>query len=270
MENIKNLNNWQLFIDGNLFVSVARSEIGEFIFMLDDYIEKRWRHTPMAENGRLIQSTQWCIKKGQKMYEFAIENYLNVIYVYTKDGDIAQSRFAPDKHDDREKRLIRWTELKDSGVFIGDDPFRAFGRKEREKLYSYRCIGGVFHNIMYPVNTDYRRGVIFDEVQSANKYCSNSKVLSTLLYFKEKYEDYEKRCSYVSGPYQVAKISKNGLEYFVSFNSSMMWHFIKWADQNCYTVNSIFDVYFNNTDACDNAVRYLNKGEKPPVDYRGF
>ena len=123
---------------------------------------------------------------------------------------------------------------------------------------------------MHPSNEDYRYGVIFDDVESANKYCSNSKVLSTLLYFKEKYEDYEKCCTYVSGPYQVAKINKNGLEYFVSFNSSVMWHFIKWSDENCYTVNSIFDVYFNNADACDNAVRYLNKGEKLPVDYRGF
>lgn len=55
MENIKNMLNWDLFVDGKLSIGVAKSEIGEFIFMLDDYIEKRWRHTPMAENGRLIQ-----------------------------------------------------------------------------------------------------------------------------------------------------------------------------------------------------------------------
>lgn len=268
MENIKNLNNWQLFINGNLLVGVARSEVGEFIFMLDDYIEKRWRHTPMAENGRLIQSTQWCIERGKKMYEFAIENYLDIVYTYVKDGDIDISRFAPYEYYVSDKRYIGWTEFKDSGVFIGDDPFSVFGRKKREKLCSYQCIGGIYYNVMHPSSEDYRRGVIFDEIESANKYCSNSRVLSTLLYFKEKYEDYEKCCTYVSGPYQVAKVNKDGLEYFVSFNSSMMWHFIKWADQNCYTVNNIYDVYFNNADACDNAVRYLNKGEKQPVDYK--
>lgn len=270
MENIKNMLNWKLFIDGALVIRLCKDEIGEFIFMLDDYIEKRWRHTPMAENGNLVQSTQWCIERGKKMYEFAIENYLDIVYVYAESGDITVSRIVPDKYDDRVKRYIRWTELKDSGVFIGDDPFSVFGRKIREKMCAYRCAGGLYHNVLHPSSEDYRRGVIFDEIESANKYCSNSKVLSTLLYFKEKYEDYEKRCTYVSGPYQVAKISKNGLEYFASFNSSVMWHFIKWADENCYTVNSIFDVYFNNADAVDNAVRYLNKGEKPPVDYRGL
>lgn len=270
MENIKNLDNWELFIDAKLFVGVAKSEIGEFIFMLDNYIEKRWRHTPMAENGNLIQSTQWCIEKGKQIYKFAKENYLGIVYVYVDGGDITQSRSVPAKYDDRDKRYIRWTELKDSGVFVGDDPFGVFGRKIREKMCAYRCTGRDYYNVLHPGSTDYQHGVIFDEVQSANKYCSNSKVLSTLLYFKEKYEDYEKRCTYVSGPYQVAKISKNGLEYFVNFDSSVMWHFIKWADENCYTVNGIFDIYFNNTDACDNAVRYLNKGEKPPVDYRGL
>lgn len=270
MENIKNVDNWELFFDGKIFMSIKRSEIGEFTFMMDDYIEKRFRHTPMAENGRLIQSTQWCIERGKKMYEFAIENYLNIVCAYVEDGDIALSRFYTKEYYNRDMCCIRWTEFKSSGVFIGDNPFDVFGRKEREKLYSYRCTGGVYHNIMQPSSEDYRFGVIFDDVESANKYCSNSRVLSTLLYFKEKYEDYEKRCTYVSGPYQVAKISKNGLEYFASFNSSVMWRFIKWADKNCYTVNSIYDVYFNNADACDNAVRYLNNGEKPPVNYRGL
>lgn len=55
MENIKNMLNWDLFVDGKLSIGVAKSEIGEFTFMMDDYIEKRFRHTPMAENGRLIQ-----------------------------------------------------------------------------------------------------------------------------------------------------------------------------------------------------------------------
>lgn len=270
MENIKNILNWDLFINGKLFVGVARNEIGEFIFMLDDYIEKRWRHTPMAENGNLIQSTQWCIEKGKKMYEFATENYLNNVYAYAESGDITLSRIVPDEYDNRYKRYIRWTELKDSGVFIGDDPFGVFGRKIRGDVISHRCTGRDYYNVLHPGSIDYQHGVIFDKVQSANKYCSNSRVLSTLLYFKEKYEDYEKCCTYVSGPYQVAKINKDGLEYFVSFNSSVMWHLIKWADENCYTVNGIFDVYFNNADACDNAVRYLNKGEKPPVDYRGL
>lgn len=270
MENIKNLDNWKLFVDGALVIRLCKDEIGEFIFMLDDYIEKRWRHTPMAENGNLIQSTQWCIERGKKMYEFAVENYCDIVYAYVEGGDITLSRYITDEYDDREKLLIRLTELKDSGVFIGDDPFGVFGRKEREHLCSYRCAGGIYHNVSHPSSEDYRRGVIFDKIESANKYCSNSKVLSTLLYFKEKYEDYEKRCTYVSGPYQVAKISKNGLEYFASFDSSVMRHFIKWADENRYTVNSIFDVYFNNADACDNAVRYLNKGDKSPVDYRGF
>lgn len=40
MENIKNLDNWKLFADGKIFMGIKRSEIGEFIFMLDDYIEK--------------------------------------------------------------------------------------------------------------------------------------------------------------------------------------------------------------------------------------
>ena len=270
MENIKNLNNWKLFVDGALVIRLDKDEIGEFIFMLDDYVEERWRHTPMTENEKLIKSTQWCIEKGKKMYEFTIENYLNNVYVYVEGGNITTSYYVPNKYDDREKRLIGWTELKNSNAFIGDNPFGVFGRKKREKPYSYQCTGGKYNNIIHPESTDYQCGVIFDNIKSATKYCSNSKVLSTLLYFKEKYEDYEKCCTYVSGPYQVAKISKNGLEYFVSFNSSVMWHFIKWADENCYTVNGIFDVYFNNADACDNAVRYLNKGEKPPVDYRGF
>lgn len=269
MDNIKNVDNWKLFIDGKLFVGVAKSEIGEFIFMLDDYIEKRWRHTPMAENGNLIQSTQWCIERGKKMYEFAIERHLDIVYAFVKDGDIAQNKCAPTNYSARDRRSIRWTEFKDSSLYIGDDPFGAFDRKGRAA--SYVCYG-CDHNIKAdPVSYyDYKKGLVFDNVQSANKYCSNSKVLSTLLYFKEKYEDYVKCCTYVSGPYKVAKISKNGLEYFVNFNSSVMWRFIKWADENCYTVNGIFDVYFNNADACDNAVRYLNKGEKPPVNYRGL
>lgn len=270
MENIKNLLNWDLFVDGKLCVSVARSEIGEFIFMLDDYIEKRWRQWESDKDRHLIKTTDWCIEKGKKMYEFTIENYLGIVYAYVEGGDITLSRCVPDGYDSRDKRCIRWTELKDSGVFIGDDPFGVFGRKKCERPCPYRCIGGEYNNAIHIIGADYRRGVIFDNIESANKYCSNSKVLSTLLYFKEKYEDYEKRCTYVSGPYQVAKISKNGLEYFVSFDSSVMWHFIKWADENCYTVNSIFDVYFNDADVCDNAVRYLNKGEKPPFDYRGF
>lgn len=270
MENIKNVNNWQLFCDGKIFMSVAKREIGEFIFMLDDYIEKRWRHTPMTENGNIIQTTEWCIEKGKKMYEFAMENYLCIVYAYVKYGDITLSNFCPEECDDRDKRCIRWTEFKDNGVFIGDDPFSAFGRKEREKMCAYRCAGGIYRNVRHPSSKDYRYGVIFDDVESASKYCSNSRVLSTLLYFKEKYEDYEKCCTYAYGPYQVAKISKNGLEYFVNFDSGLMLHLIKWANQNCYTVNSIFDVYFNNDDACDNAVRYLNKGEKPPVDWRGL
>lgn len=265
MENIKNMLNWKLFIDGKLFVGVARSEIGEFIFMLDDYIEKRWRHTPMAENGNLIQTTEWCIERGKKIWKFAKDKNIYYVHVQVIYGDIGFSNVC-DIYNPRKQRLISWELFKNGLTYIGDEPFGLFNRKERTA--SCVCNGNKYTMVAVPDDDYYNKGLVFDDVQSANEYCLNSKVVSTLLYFKEKYEDYEKRCTYVSGPYQVAKISKNGLEYFVNFNSSVMWHFIKWADENCYTVNSIFDVYFNNADACDNAVRYLNKGEKPPVDYR--
>lgn len=268
MENIKNVDNWKLFIDGALVIRLDKDKIGEFIFMLDDYIEKRWRHTPMAENGNLIQTTEWCIEKGKKIWNCVKDKNLDNVYVQVHYRSDVGFRDVCDIYDSRKRRLMSWGSFKDSLTYIGDEPFGIFNRKRNPS--SYVCSGSDQYILTNPGYHEYRRGVVFDDVQSANKYCSNSKILSTLLYFKEKYEDYEKRCTYVSGPYQVAKISKNGLEYFVDFDSSVMWHFIKWADENCYTVNSIFDVYFNNADACDNAVRYLNKGEKPPVDYRGL
>lgn len=267
MENIKNLDNWKLFIDGALVIRLDKDEIGEFIFMLDDYIEKRWRHTPMAENGILIQSTQWCIEKGQKIWNCVKDKNLDNVYVQVIYGDVGFTNSCI-ICDGRKQRLMSWGSFKDSLTYIGDEPFGIFNRKRNAA--SYVCRGSDYNIQTDPGYYDCNRGLVFDDVQSANKYCLNSKVVSTLLYFKEKHEDYEKCCTYVSGPYQVAKISKNGLEYFASFNSSVIWHFIKWADENCYTVNSIFDVYFNDADACDNAVRYLNKGEKPPVNYRGL
>ena len=247
---INRVSNWQYFANGNMILGVRKEEIGEFVFEAEKAMSL-WDFGDYPLSFEWVTVGQNGFKSfGQYMYIWLNrEESMNENHRCTA---VNISRKLP-VYDPYKEFYERWETLKTTCRDLGLRPFSCYGT-DKDKLCTVLLNDGSISPSIRSYEKNYTSGVAFDSVATCSELRFHRKILSALLYFKEKYS---KRGSEYGHKELVYAMYTDKCHRYVKYSrisSEQGFGYLQWP-----TILAIFPVQFNNRQAAEEAVRYLNE-----------
>lgn len=247
---INRVSNWQYFANGNMILGVGKEEIGEFVFEAEKAMS-------VWDFGDYLLNFEW-ITVGQE--GFKSSKPFIYIWLSKNESTGGSNRYTGVNisgklpvYDPYKEFYERWGTLKTAWRDLGLRPFSCYGT-DRDKLCAVLLNDGSVCPSIRSYGKNYTNGMAFDSIVTCSELRFHRKILSALLYFKEKYS--KRGGEYGHKELIYARYTDKGHRYvkYLRVNCEQVFRCLQWS-----TILAIFPVQFDNWQAAEEAVRYLNE-----------